>query len=181
VETESYELQALAHVRILIAQQKLAAALKILNELEAPAHLAGRCNTLIEILVLKAITAPASSTSLNALESALRLGIPEGYRRVFLDEGSRLQALLRKLQASSELVEPLLVIEQKKSKEVSVLTTREMDILRAMANGLSNKEIGQKLFISAGTVKAHSAAIYRKLEVLNRTEAIARAKDLGLI
>jgi LuxR family maltose regulon positive regulatory protein len=50
-----------------------------------------------------------------------------------------------------------------------------------MAEGMSNKEIGKRLFISAGTVKAHSAAIYRKLEVENRTEAIARAKDLGLI
>jgi ATP/maltotriose-dependent transcriptional regulator MalT len=50
-----------------------------------------------------------------------------------------------------------------------------------MAEGLSNKQIGQRLFISAGTVKAHSAAIYRKLDVANRTEAIARAKDTGLL
>ena len=63
----------------------------------------------------------------------------------------------------------------------SPLTARELDILRAMADGLSNKQIGQKLFISAGTVKAHSASIYRKLDVANRTEAIARAKDLGLV
>jgi ATP/maltotriose-dependent transcriptional regulator MalT len=50
-----------------------------------------------------------------------------------------------------------------------------------MATGLSNTEIGYKLFISAGTVKAHSASIYRKLDVANRTEAISKAKDLRLI
>jgi LuxR family maltose regulon positive regulatory protein len=70
--------------------------------------------------------------------------------------------------------------EQAKPK-MDGLTARELDILRGMADGLSNKEIGQKLFISVGTVKAHSAAIYRKLDVANRTEAIARAKDLSLI
>ena len=56
-----------------------------------------------------------------------------------------------------------------------------LEILQGMAEGLSNKEIGQRLYISAGTVKAHSAAIYRKLDVANRTEAIARAKDLNLL
>jgi LuxR family maltose regulon positive regulatory protein len=62
-----------------------------------------------------------------------------------------------------------------------ILTAREMDILRGMAEGLSNKEIGVRLYISAGTVKAHSASIYRKLETANRTESIAKAKDLGLL
>jgi LuxR family maltose regulon positive regulatory protein len=77
---------------------------------------------------------------------------------------------------------PLLGSKAEKNKnEQTILTTRELEILRGMAEGMSNKEIGQRLFISAGTVKAHSAAIYRKLDVENRTEAIARAKDLGLI
>ncbi len=50
-----------------------------------------------------------------------------------------------------------------------------------MASGLSNPQIGERLYISAGTVKAHSAAIYRKMNVANRAEAIARAKDLGYL
>ncbi len=56
-----------------------------------------------------------------------------------------------------------------------------MEILRLMAEGLSNEAIGQRLYISTGTVKAHSASIYRKLAAANRTQAIARAKDLGLL
>lgn len=181
IDTESYELQALAHVRILIAGQQFAAACKILDELEAPALTAGRGNTLIEILVLKAIATPGSSKALESLESALQMGVPEGYRRVFLDEGAKLMPYLQKLRAHTDLVEVLLETNQQDSKEENILTRREIEILKAMAEGLSNKEIGQKLFISSGTVKAHSASIYRKLEVLNRTGAIARAKDLGLI
>jgi LuxR family maltose regulon positive regulatory protein len=107
--------------------------------------------------------------------------VPEGYRRVFLDERKKLQPLLEALRGRSPLAIALMSSTSKESSQESVLTTRELDILRAMSEGLSNKEIGRKLYISAGTVKAHSAAIYRKLEVANRTEAIARAKDLDLV
>ena len=63
----------------------------------------------------------------------------------------------------------------------TVLTGRELEILRWMAAGLSNPEIGKQLFISAGTVKAHSTTIYRKLNVSNRAEAIVHAKDKGYL
>jgi LuxR family maltose regulon positive regulatory protein len=130
---------------------------------------------------LKAL-ASSSSTALKILEAALELGIPEGYRRVFLDEGEKVLSLLEGMRGRSELVKPLLGSKvERNKKEEMILTIRELEILSGMAEGMSNKEIGQRLFISAGTVKAHSAAIYRKLEVANRTEAIARAKDLGLI
>jgi len=136
---------------------------------------------LIEILTLKALASTSRTSALTSLESALSLGIPEGYRRIFLDEGPKLKPLLNSLRGRTKLVEPLIGVDEAKQKADGPLTARELDILRGMAEGLSNKEIGQKLFISAGTVKAHSAAIYRKLEVLNRTGAIARAKDLGLV
>ncbi|HZW04622.1 MAG TPA: response regulator transcription factor, partial [Anaerolineaceae bacterium] len=61
------------------------------------------------------------------------------------------------------------------------LTDREIEILACMAEGLSNQEIGRRLYIAAGTVKAHSAAIYRKLDVANRSAAVSAAKDRGLI
>lgn len=178
---EVFDLQILAHARILIAQEKLSAAWKLLEKLEKDARTTGRTNTLIETLTLKTLAAPKRSTALEVLESAIELGIPEGYRRTFLDEGDRLQQLLESLRGRPNLVEPLLGAIPGKSKVETILTSREFDILRGMAEGLSNKEIGQKLFVSAGTVKAHSAAIYRKLEVANRTGAIARAKDLGLL
>jgi len=70
---------------------------------------------------------------------------------------------------------------QLKNAAQTLLSERELEVLRAMAEGLSNQEISRRLFISTGTVKAHSSTIFRKLEVANRTEAIARAKDLSLI
>jgi ATP/maltotriose-dependent transcriptional regulator MalT len=73
----------------------------------------------------------------------------------------------------------VMYLRQPQTQGELVLTRRELDILRWMSAGLSNAEIGNKLFISAGTVKAHSAAIYRKLDVANRAEAISKAKDLG--
>lgn len=172
---------ALTHVRILLAQENIPAAWKLLEELEAPARQAGRNNTLIEILTLQALAATNRTKALESLESALSLGIPEGYRRTFLDEGEHLRSLLEGLRGRTKLVELLIGAQEAKQKVDGQLTARELDILHGMADGLSNKEIGQKLFISTGTVKAHSAAIYRKLDVANRTGAIARAKDLGLV
>jgi LuxR family maltose regulon positive regulatory protein len=166
---------------VLIANQDYFKAWKLLEEVETNTHVTGRKNTLIEALTLKSLAAPNRATALNVLESALKLGIPEGYRRTFLDEGEKLTPLWEGLGAKSIFVSPLLGSPPVKSKVETLLTARELDILHAMAEGLSNKEIGRRLFISAGTVKTHSAAIYRKLDVANRTGAIARAKDLGLL
>jgi LuxR family maltose regulon positive regulatory protein len=178
---EAFEMLVLTHVRILLAQENIPAVRKLLEELETPARDETRNNTLIEILTLKSLASTSRASALTSLESALSLGIPQGYRRIFLDEGSKLKPLLESLQGRTKLVEPLIGADEAKQKASGPLTARERDILRGIAEGLSNKEIGQKLFISAGTVKAHSAAIYRKLDVANRTGAIARAKDLGLV
>jgi DNA-binding CsgD family transcriptional regulator len=62
-----------------------------------------------------------------------------------------------------------------------VLSDRERDVLQALASGKTNAEVADALFISVGTVKSHSANIYRKLEAKNRTEAVARARELGLL
>lgn len=61
------------------------------------------------------------------------------------------------------------------------LTAREADVLREIAHGLSNVEIGRRLFVSEGTVKTHVAAILRKLEVRDRTQAAIAAHELGLV
>jgi LuxR family maltose regulon positive regulatory protein len=61
------------------------------------------------------------------------------------------------------------------------LTARELDVLRLMALGKTNQEIARQLIVAPGTVKAHTASIYRKLDVANRTEAVARARLLGIL
>jgi DNA-binding NarL/FixJ family response regulator len=61
------------------------------------------------------------------------------------------------------------------------ITEREVEVLRALADGLTNQEIGERLFISAKTASVHVSNILRKLEVPNRRAAAARARDLGLL
>lgn len=63
---------------------------------------------------------------------------------------------------------------------IDPLTERELEVLRMIMDGYSNQEIGDKLFITLGTVKAHVSTIYRKLDVRSRTQAIIKAKQLQL-
>jgi LuxR family maltose regulon positive regulatory protein len=66
-------------------------------------------------------------------------------------------------------------------RPVEPLSRRELEILRLMAQGLSNGEIGERLFLALSTVKGHNQRIFGKLQVQRRTEAIARARDWGLL
>ena len=61
------------------------------------------------------------------------------------------------------------------------LSPRELEVLALIALGKTNQEIAQQLVVARGTIKAHAASIYRKLDVTNRTEAVARARDLGVL
>ncbi|HUC81289.1 MAG TPA: response regulator transcription factor, partial [Flavisolibacter sp.] len=63
----------------------------------------------------------------------------------------------------------------------NLLTDRECEILKGIAKGLSNKEIGEQLFVSENTVKKHIANIYFKLDVNRRTQAVAKAKELKIL
>ena len=79
---------------------------------------------------------------------------------------------------------PVLAVQEKVAPTgnlIEPLTQRELEVLHLIALGKTNKEIAQQLFIAPGTVKAHTASIYRKLDVTNRTEAAARARQLGLL
>jgi LuxR family maltose regulon positive regulatory protein len=61
------------------------------------------------------------------------------------------------------------------------LSPRELEVLQLIAEGLSNDEIGKRLFLALDTVKGYNRRIYDKLHVQRRTEAVARARELGLI
>ena len=64
---------------------------------------------------------------------------------------------------------------------VEPLSQRELEVLHLIALGKTNQEIAQHLVVARGTIKAHAASIYRKLDVTNRTEAVARARTLGIL
>jgi DNA-binding NarL/FixJ family response regulator len=66
-------------------------------------------------------------------------------------------------------------------RPVEPLSAREREVLRCLADGLSNKEIGRRLEISEGTVKNHMSQVLGKLQVLDRTQAALRARDLGIL
>jgi LuxR family maltose regulon positive regulatory protein len=180
---ESDELIILAAAMVMFASEQTSAALEILTLLENTSRQRNRVTTMIQALVLKTCALPEPSQALSTLKTALEMGLPRGFRQVFIEHGECLLPTLENCQSMGGVSELLAAIYQRQTQTQgeTLLTRREMDILRWMAAGLSNAEIGNKLFISAGTVKAHSAAIYRKLEVANRAEAISKAKDLGLI
>ena len=116
---------------------------------------------------------------------------------MFLDEGKRMLQILR--EASAHKITPgytdkLLAAFQADPREnkdkpdkapasalIEPLSQRELEVLRLIAQGLSNQEICERLFLALDTVKGHNRRIFNKLQVQRRTEAIARAHELGLI
>ena len=76
---------------------------------------------------------------------------------------------------------PELKIQNPKSNLLEPLSQRELEILKLIAQGLSNREIGERLFLALDTVKGHNRKIFDKLQVQSRTEAVARARELGLV
>ena len=146
------------------------------------------------------------------LQHALALAEPEGYVRMFLDEGLSMMQLLR--EASKRRIMPDytgqllaafeaekdLVLEAGPAKSAAKpdpssallkgldgeplfepLSQRESEILILLAKGLSNRDIGERLFLALDTIKGHNRRIFDKLHVQSRTEAIARARELGLL
>ncbi len=133
---------------------------------------------------------------LELIEACLALAEPEGYIRIFLDVGEPvrelLAAYLRSAAPGHKLYARKLLEAFSPSGEagspgpqsaglVEPLSGREMEVLHLMALGNTNQEIARQLIVAPGTVKAHAASIYRKLDVANRTEAVARARQLGLL
>jgi LuxR family maltose regulon positive regulatory protein len=132
------------------------------------------------------------------LKRALALAEPEGYLRIFVDEGNVMAELLAELGQSHEsevvgskkYMSKLLSAFGKQSDAhlpppsqplIDPLSERELEVLRLVAQGLSNDEISKRLFLSVNTVKGHNLRIFSKLQVKSRTEAVARARELGLL
>ena len=72
-------------------------------------------------------------------------------------------------------------LARRSSSLVEPLSERELEVLQLVAQGLANREIASRLFLSLNTVKAHTRNIYGKLGVRSRTQAVARARALGIL
>jgi LuxR family maltose regulon positive regulatory protein len=197
------EVEEIALARVRIAERRWDEALHLLSRLAEAARAGGRIAALIEILTLEAVALHAQHNTPRALEmlmQALALAEPEGYARVFLDEGSPMADLLARLTGpgegrTSQLREYASRLLAALSGEevraptvapgaqglVEPLSVRELEVLRLIAAGLSNRQIAERLFISVRTVKKHVENSYAKLGVNSRTQAIARARELGLL
>ena len=153
----------------------------------------------LEINLLLAGAAPGQGQTAKALqiiEACLALAEPEGYLHVFLDAGEAVRELLTAyLRSTNTPYKPyaqkiLNVLSLPKLAKspcpapaglVEELSGRELEVLQLIAQGRTNQEIARQLIISPGTVKAHTSSIYRKLDVANRTEAVAHARQLGIL
>jgi len=198
--------------RVLLAQQAPERALAILEPWAALAAAQGRAESVIEFLALQALAhadrgdEPAALTT---LAEALVLGAPEGYLRVFVDEGPAMAALFRPLLGGrrSERQEALdavprdylgrlaVAFEQAGAPVfpatkpgavmvpglVEALSARELEVLALLATGKSNRAIAEELVVTLDTVKRHVTNLFNKLGVANRTQAVARARELGLL
>jgi LuxR family maltose regulon positive regulatory protein len=173
--------------RILIARHDYPAALALVEKLLAIADAGGRGGVVIELLILQSLTLQGQDkpdSALAVLQRAIALASQEGYVRIFVDEGEPMLQLLRLFVArfgATDYAARLLSAFATKAETPDVLNERELEILRLLATGMSNKEIGEALFITVGTVKWHANHIYAKLEVKNRGEAVAKARELHLI
>ena len=187
-----YRFLGLIRIRVLIAQGNKDLAAEQLDKCYETAFQAGWGYGLMAVRVLQALAAKSHESALEFLIDACTLAQPEGYIRTFVDAGQGLVPLLQDtaqrgvtpeyigrilacFDARSAIPTPTRVIL------VEPLSKRELEVLRLVTVGLSNREIAGRLFISPGTAKTHVHNLCGKLGARNRTEAVSRAKELNLV
>nr|ALV86488.1 LuxR family transcriptional regulator [uncultured bacterium 20] len=193
------EHERLTRIRLLLSRGEPLVAQGLLQEMAEAIERDGRVARLITVCVLQALAAHALEAHGEAaafMERAVRLAAPADYQRLFLDEGALVGTLLRPLRhiAPNFVARLLRVLSSTEAppeakpessppapSDHEPLGEREREILRLVAEGLSNEAIGSRLFISVGTVKWYLNGIYHKLDVRNRTEAVARARRSSLL
>ena len=200
------EPEYLVLARVLLTQQRPAEALALLDRVYAAAAAQDRVGSMIEAGALRALALAANGDAdraVDALAGALTLACPQGYVRVFADEGPPMAALLARLiaaqragsgfQAAASV--PLGYLARLRSAFgaepaaphtaavpglIDPLTSRELEVLQMLAAGKSNRAIALELVVTLDTVKKHVSHLLGKLGAANRTEAVTRARELGL-
>ena len=195
-----------AFAGVLVAKGELNLAEDLLERVLERANASGMRRPMLMALIQLALLHEMKGNQQEAVRDlirALEIGEPEGHLQVFLDEGKALVELLSRVvkqdqhavfaQKIIDLVGEAGVsptpsrsvrageAELRPAGEFGTLTRREIDVLSLLAEGLSNKEIAQRLYLSLRTVKYHTTNIFTKLNVENRTQAVLRAKASGIL
>lgn len=193
----------ISQARVFLAQGDAAKALALLAPLRRLMEARGWQDERLRTMVLEAIALHAHGAmdkAVQLLGEALALAEPGGFMRLFVDEGQPMARLLtvaaargtrpdytaRLLAAwAADSARPAVGAVRPASSAaqplIEPLSERELEVLRLIAQGLSNPEIGARLFLALDTVKGHNRHIFDKLQVQRRTEAVGRARELGLL
>ena len=202
------EFEHVTLARVLIAAGKsdqeagsLDEATRLLGRLLQEAEIGGRLGSAIQILLLQALAFQAQDKlphALAVLERALTLAEPEGYVRIFVDEGEAMRLLIEKQSRNRDhplsgyadkllaaFTQPLAARKSatthQKSDMIEPLSEREMEVLKLLRSELSGPEIAQQLIVSLHTLRTHTNNIFKKLGVNNRRAAVRRAEELNLL
>jgi LuxR family maltose regulon positive regulatory protein len=198
----------ISQARVHLAQGDTGEALASLEPLRRQVEAKGWEDERLKVMVLQAVAHHAhgeKDKAVQLLGDVLPLAEPGGFIRIFVDEGMPMAELLTRLKDEGgtlrvkEYIHKLLAaFGQQKDVHpfgsgqdkpssfspqplVEPLSQRELEILQLIAQGLSNREISERLFLALSSVKGHNRNIFGKLEVQRRTEAVARARELGLL
>jgi LuxR family maltose regulon positive regulatory protein len=189
----------ISQARVHLAQGDTSSALEVLVQSRQQAEEKDLKDEQLKVVILQAIAhhlGGEKERAMQLLGDALALAEPGGFVRIFVDEGLPMAELLSeaaaqgmmpgyisKLLAAFEAEEQKLADPSSHSSQplIEPLSKRELEVLQLIAQGLSNHEIGEQLFLALDTVKGHNRKIYSKLGVHRRTEAVARATELGLL
>lgn len=197
------EFEALTLARLLIAQHRvdprsgaIDTALDLLDRILCAAEDGARAGTAAECLMLRALATAehdGAAAALKPLRTALELAERAGFVQMFVDEGPQMVRLLTEADrhgiVSTHTRRLLNAFDRGAARApspaaqglIEPLSDRELEVLQLVAAGLSNAEIAERLFLALDTVKGHNRRVFGKLGVQRRTEAIVRARELGLI
>jgi len=191
--------------RVRLAQSRLGDAGRLLGPAKSALESVGNVADLVSACILEARVAEATgrrAAARRVLEEAIQLAAPGGYIRRFVDDGTSLAHLLPVVRKTSPaFVDQVIaaiasandprgtastrvgssVWQDERGQLIEALTARELDVLRLMAQGATNAKIAGRLSVSLGTAKWHVGNIRAKLGVTNRTQALVRAQELGLV
>jgi LuxR family maltose regulon positive regulatory protein len=189
----------LSQARVHLAQGNPSAALTVLETWRGQVEAKDLKDERLKVMILQSLAFRAHDEKDKAVQllcEALAFAEPSGFIRTFIDEGVPMTQLLSEVSAQGIMPDYtgklLAAFEAEKQTTegkfstpiqllVEPLSPRELEVLRLIAQGLSNDEIGKRLFLALDTVKGHNRRIYDKLQVQRRTEAVARARELGLL